>query len=80
MKFEPGQNVIAPLPFNAVCGTVESVDSDGWLTLTNAFDIFGKLDRKTRIAAHTAQAFSETPRMLGFADMRELASTKSTAS
>lgn len=72
MSFAPGQNVIAPLPFNCICGTIESVDSDGRLTLTNAFDFFGPVGRRARIDASTAQPFDEAPRMLGLVDMSNL--------
>jgi len=72
MQLSVGQNVIAPLPFNCICGTVESVDTDGWLTLTNAFDIFGSIGRRARICASTARPFEEAPRVLGLADMGRL--------
>lgn len=72
MSFAIGQNVIAPLPFNCICGTIESVDSDGWLTLTNAFDFFGPVNRRARISAGEAQPFDEAPRMLGLVDMSNL--------
>lgn len=69
MTLSVGQHVIAPLLFNAVCGTVESVDADGGLTLVNAFDIFGPLERRVRVSTATAKPFPELPRLLGIKDM-----------
>lgn len=72
MTFAVGQHIIAPMPFNAVCGTVESVDEDGLVTLVNAFDIFGQLPRRVRVSPVDAKPFAEPPRMLGLRDFGEL--------
>lgn len=73
MTIAIGQHVFAALPFNATCGTVESVDSDGWLTLRDAHDMFGAIGRRVRIPAGEARLFGEAPRTLGLKDLSDLA-------
>lgn len=63
-----GESVIAPLDFNAICGSVESVDEDGVAILKDCFDIFGPVG-KARISLGHCRRFWEAPRLLGMSDL-----------
>jgi hypothetical protein len=69
VNLTPGQNVIIRQPFNAICGTVDSLSEDGNVaTLSNAFDMFGPLGAR-RVCARELEPFSCAPRVLGLADL-----------
>lgn len=63
-----GESVIAPLDFNAICGSVESIDADGAAVLTDCFDLFGPMG-KARISLGHCRRFWEAPRLLGMGDL-----------
>lgn len=68
-----GESVIAPLDFNAICGSVESLDPRGVAILKDCFDIFGSMGHKARIDIRHCQRFWDAPRLLGTADLIQAA-------
>ena len=69
MKFKVGDSVIYPKDFNAVVGTVHSVDAKGDYVLTNAFDLFGAITGYVKAQAWNCLPFKGKPRMLELKDL-----------
>lgn len=68
-----GDSVIAPLEFNAICGTVESFeDGDAVAILKDCHDLFGPLGRR-RIRIYMCRRFWTAPRTLGLGDLIQAA-------
>lgn len=64
-----GDAIILPQDFNATCGRVESISDDGTqAVLTDAYDIFGALNRRVRVPLAYARPFPEAPRLLSLID------------
>lgn len=68
LPIEVGENVIVPLDFNAVCGTVVTLDDAGMATITNAHDLFGPAKSGRVLVSHCLR-FWETPRRLNIGDL-----------
>jgi hypothetical protein len=70
--FSPGDHIVLPQDFNATCGTIESIqthaDGTQWALCNNAFDIFGKLERRVNIPLAHAKPWPHAPRMLSFTE------------
>lgn len=68
LPIEVGEHVIVGMDFNAVCGTVNTLDDAGMASLTDCHDLFGPRGG-ARVPAGSCQRFWESPRMLGTADL-----------
>lgn len=66
---QPGAHVIAPQGLNAVCGTVQSVDTcSNTACLTDAHDIFGRFGFAV-VPLADLRAFAGPPRRLSGEDL-----------
>lgn len=74
LPIEVGEHVIVDLDFNAICGTVNTLDDAGLASLKDCYDIFGA-HKGVRVPARSCRRFWECPRMLGAADLIRIAAS-----
>lgn len=74
LPIEVGEHVIVGMDFNAVCGTVNTLDDAGMASLTDCYDIFGA-HKGVRVPAGSCGRFWTSPRMLGTADLTRTAAS-----
>ena len=75
-SFSVGDHVLLVQPFNAICGTIESISehTDGtlWAMCRDVHDVYGPCKRAVNFALATAKPLPFAPRALTLPEARAL--------